>query len=300
LSDASPPPLPELDQVVIIGPGLLGASLGLSLKTRGYAGRVVGVGRRESTLDQAVQVGAIDRGVTRLEQTLATAEGRGKVLIVIALPVGKFDEAFRSIAPHQRSGLYITDVGSTKQSICASARKLLRDPTAFIPAHPMAGSEKQGPQHADPDLFEGKPCVLTPDADADAKAYEIVKKLWQALGMVLLHMTPADHDRHVAAASHLPHLLAVALIRSVEALGGIELASSGFRDTSRLASSNPPMRVDILASNREAVLGAIDQVQSELQALRKALTGTDTEPMLDMLENAKQFRDGWASREDKS
>ena len=281
--------MPDFPHITIVGTGLLGASLGLALKARGYLGTITGVARGVDTLARARAVGAIDRGETELAR--AVADGPG--LVVVAVPLGHFESVLAMLAPLQRPGLIITDVGSTKVGVCAMADRLLTNPGAFVPAHPMAGSERSGPDHADADLFVDKPCVLTPTEDTDAGALERIEEMWRSLGMDVVRMSPADHDDAVATVSHLPHALAALLMNVVEERGGLEIASTGLRSTSRLASGHPGMRADILTSNRAALLGSLDALQCHLETLKAALRDGRDDVVLDTLTNAKAVRDRW-------
>lgn len=284
----------DIRQIVIVGTGLLGGSVGLGVKATGFAGRIVGVGRRRETLDAAVGVGAIDEGATELGAALAAANAAGgKCIVVVAVPVSKFGEVFRDLAEHQRRGMYITDVGSTKLSVVADAKRYLKQPQFFVPAHPMAGSEQQGPEHAQGDLFRGRPCVLCPTADTDAAALAAVTELWEELGAVLHTMSADDHDHQVAAVSHLPHLAAVLLAHTADDIGPLGLASSGFRDTTRLACSNPPMRADIIMANREPIAEALDRFASRVNELRGMLRKGKDQELLDLLTDAQAIRREW-------
>ncbi len=285
----------DVQQITVFGTGLLGASVGLGLKAAGFTGAVVGVGRRQETLDRAQAVGAIDRGVLDFGQVAADTQ-----MALIAVPLGHFDAVFATLAQHDHPGLHITDLGSTKASVVASAA-VLPDPTRFCGSHPMAGSEAQGPDAALKDLFRGKPCVLTPGPDTQATTVALARSLWTTLGMNLLERSPEDHDRAVAAVSHLPHVLAVLLMNAADECGGLELGSTGLRDTSRLASSNPPMRRDILLNNRAAVVDTLDAFARHLGAFRDRLAqdpdASGAAPIstqvLDTLERAADIRHRW-------
>ena len=281
----------DVDQITIFGTGLLGASVGLGLKAAGFGGAVVGVGRRRETLDHARALGAIDRGVLDFGEVAADTG-----LALIAVPLSGFDAVFATLARHDHPRLYVTDLGSTKASVVAAAG-VLPDPRRFCGAHPMAGSEAQGPGAAMGDLFRGKPCVLTPGPDTDPRAVALSESLWTTLGMTLLRRSPEDHDRAVAAISHLPHVLAVLLMNAADDCGGLELGSTGLRDTSRLASSNPPMRRDILLNNRAAVVETLGVFARHLDIFRAMLAaGPDAiadAAVLDTLEAAAAIRAAW-------
>ena len=291
---SSRPVPPDVPQVVIVGPGLLGGSVGLGLKQAGYAGRVVGVSRTAETLAGAEAVGAIDEGFVELGPAVRVD---GRCLVVVCVPVGRFGDVFRQLAEHQRRGMVVTDVGSTKLSVTADAKRYLKQPQFFVPAHPMAGSERSGPQHADGGLFVGRPCVLCPEEATDADALATVRQMWESLGAVI-HLLSADaHDHEVAAVSHLPHLLSVLLTLTADDIGPLDLASSGFRDTSRLALSNPAMRHDIIAANRKPIAEALDRFASRLNELRGVVRkGKDAE-LLALLEGAQRRREQWGANE---
>jgi len=281
-------PQPDFGRVAIIGTGLLGASVGLSLRRLKLARQVVGVGRSARTLDEAQTLGAIDQATDDYAAALADAS-----LCIVAVPLSCFETVFRSIAPHDHAGLVITDVGSTKASVHAAANAALPDASRFVGSHPMAGSEKRGPGAARPDLLPGKPCIVTTEAGTNPDAAARVEGLWAALGMRVIRMSAADHDRQTAAISHLPHAAAVLLVQVAAQLGGWDIASTGFRDTTRLASSNPPMRADILDANRDAMLEALDAYAGQLDRLRAALQNEDRAALLALLEDSQQRRDQW-------
>ncbi|NBC11180.1 MAG: prephenate dehydrogenase/arogenate dehydrogenase family protein [Planctomycetes bacterium] len=285
---ASNTPQPDIGRVAIIGTGLLGASVGLALRRLGLAQRVIGVGRTTDTLVEAQALGAIDEGTDDYAAALADTS-----LCVIAVPLSCFGQVFRAIAPHDHVGLIITDVGSTKASVHAAAAAALPDPSRFVGSHPMAGSEKRGPSAASADLLPGKPCIVTTEPGTNPDAAALVEGLWAALGMRIIRMSAADHDRQTAAISHLPHAAAVLLVQVAAQLGGWDIASTGFRDTTRLASSNPPMRADILTANRAAMLEAIDAFAGQLDRLRTALDREDHAMLLDLLNDSQQHRDQW-------
>ena len=278
----------QVNQVVIIGTGLLGASIGLGLKRAGYAGEVVGLGRRASTLEAAQQRGAVDRVTTDFEE--AVADG---ALVLVAVPLGGFAAVFDALAKVRRAGLIVTDVGSTKANVLREASARLPASMPFVGSHPMAGSEQQGPGGSRADLFDGKPCIITQDGHAPDAAVATVEALWKTLNMSILRMSSQEHDRQTAAISHLPHAAAVAIISVVAELGGWEIASTGLRDTTRLASSNPPMRADIMTSNREQLVGVLDRFTEAVGRIREALANGDDENLLRLLQHAKQERDAW-------
>jgi prephenate dehydrogenase len=293
----------QAKQVTIIGTGLLGASLALALKARGYPGRIVGVGRREQTLEQARGLGCFDGLTTSTAEALEGARelagnpgGPGELhLAVLAAPLGHFKEIFVKVAASDDEKLIVTDVGSTKASVCAMANELLPGPTRFVGSHPMAGSEQQGPTAADATLFEGKPCVVTSNVGTEARAVELVESVWSCVGMRLVRMSPDEHDKAVALVSHLPHAVAALLVKVAtrDDGGTLNIASTGFADTTRIAAGDPGLWVDIFECNKDAVIGSVDQLMEALGRFREMLQGGDGEKMREMLEDAKRTRDGW-------
>ncbi len=289
----------DAKQVTIVGVGLLGASLGLSLRRAGFAGRLIGVGRGSAggqvSLDIAIQRGAIDQGVTDLADAVP-----GSDLVILGTPLGTFESLFKQLATLDHPQLVITDLGSTKANVQALAEKYLPEPRRFVGSHPMAGSEQQGPAAAQADLFDGnKPCIITPTSDCDAHALAMVRSLWDCVGMPILTMTPDDHDQQVAAISHLPHAMAVMLVHMAQQFGAWDVASTGFRDTTRLASSNPPMRLDIMHANRQALARALDAMAHEIDTLSAKLSDEDSTALLAYLETAKTKRESWLEPDSK-
>lgn len=285
MSDAMPF---QTETLVIVGPGLLGTSVALGLRDRGFSGQIVGVGRRPETLQQAEATGGYDE----LAADLPGAIGRA-TMVLIAVPLSGFRAVFEQIAAHGRPGLVVTDVGSTKASVIADAKAHLTDLTRVIGAHPMAGSEAQGPAGARADLFVGRPCVLTVARTDDPEAVASVESLWQTLGMRLVRMSPQEHDDQVAVVSHMPHLASVILMQVAEKLGGLGVASSGFRDTTRLASSNPPMRADIIEANRASIRNALSAFRVACDDMDRLLDEGDHESIVRMLEDVKSARERW-------
>ncbi len=280
----------RLQQVTIVGTGLLGTSLGLALKTRNLAERVVGVGRQVATVERARDLGAVDDVATDVAAAAAPSD-----LVVLATPLGQFPAVFAALASCDRPDLTVTDVGSTKADVCRLARTHLKRPQRFIGSHPMAGSERQGPDAGSADLFNGKPCILTPEADADPAALTLVRDLWLTLGMRVLVMAAPHHDAQVARISHLPHLLAVLLVDLAARHGSLDVASTGFADTTRIASGDPHIWADVFTSNRDAVLTAIDAFTADLAQARHLIAQGDPAQLLHWLTQSKTTRDNWQS-----
>jgi prephenate dehydrogenase len=273
------------NQATIVGVGLVGGSLGLALKKRGLARRVIGVGHRRESLQAARAAGAAD------ETFLDVAAGvRGSDLVVLATPVGLFADLLAQAAPALQSGAVVMDVGSTKRQVVAALEPLVPQGCAFVGCHPIAGSEQRGVAHAREDLFEGAVCVVTPTERTPPKALRRVVETWEALGMAVRTLSPELHDRLLAEVSHLPHVLAAALVRtaSEEALA---LAGPGWADTTRVASGDASLWCDILLTNADAVAEALKQTEDSLEAFRDALRKRDAERLRTLLHDAKTRRD---------
>ncbi len=278
----------HVKQITIVGTGLLGASCGLGLRAAGFAGLIVGVGRRIETPKRARRLGAVDTATTDLGPAV-----RNSQLVILATPLSSFAPLLEQLAKHLHEGLVITDVGSTKQQVCADARRLLPTPSHFVGSHPMAGSEQHGPDAARADLFHNKPCIITPEADTLSATQQTVEALWTMLKMRVLKMSPAQHDHQTARISHLPHALSVLLVELAAKHDALDLASTGFRDTTRLASGDPKVWLDIFATNHHAIAQAIDEFTQRLTQFRNHLTQGDQEAILQLLQQNKQTRDAW-------
>jgi prephenate dehydrogenase len=275
----------SLRHVTIIGAGLLGASIGLALKRRLAGVRVAGVGRRRESLRQALQAGAIDTAHLDVSEVAGRSD-----LVILATPVGAFESYLRAIRPLLKAGAWVTDVGSTKAEVVRAARRILGPRAPFLGSHPMAGSERKGPAHARADLFEGATCVLTPTATTPRALTARAERFWRMLGMKVVRMTPAAHDRAVAAVSHLPHI-ASALLALLPREADLAVAATGFRDVTRLAAGDPEMWRDILLTNRKELLRAIDSLAHSLGSARQIVARADAAAIEKFLQRAKTRRD---------
>jgi len=273
------------NQVTIVGTGLIGGSLGLALKAGGLAGRVVGVGHRPATLDRARACGAAD--VT----TLDLVEGvRGSDLVVLATAVGLFERLLAQAAEALAPGAVVIDVGSTKGEVVRRLEPLVPPGRAFLGCHPIAGSEKRGIDHARADLFRGAVCVLTPTPRTPPEALARVSATWKALGMRILVMDPEAHDRLLAEASHLPHVVAAALARTLRPEAA-PLTGTGWADTTRVAGGDPGLWRDIVMTNREGLLRALGRLEGALAEFRRAVETGDEAAVERFLAEAKAARD---------
>jgi prephenate dehydrogenase len=279
----------KLKTLTIVGVGLIGGSIGLAAKQRGLARRVLGAGRNPASLDAACRVGAIDEGHLDLVAAVKQAD-----VAVFCTPADRIAEQVLNTASSCLPGTLLTDAGSTKQTIVAAIDGRLTDGVAFVGSHPLAGSEKRGPEHADAGLFVNRWTVVTPTARTDPAAVERTKEFWQGLGARVRLMTPEEHDRALAVTSHLPHLAA-------SALAGIlspalhDLTASGFRDTTRVAAGDPALWSAIFAHNRQALLDALGLFSQRLDEFRSALEAGDRDAIDDLLIQARKIRDALGS-----
>lgn len=279
----------EYDTVAIVGVGLIGGSIGLAMRERKLARRIIGVGRRQTSLDAARQVGAIDQGVTNLAAGVAEAQ-----LLIVATPVDKIAERIVQASALVPPDCLITDAGSTKEEIVAKVDAALaarRGGPRFVGSHPLAGDHRTGPEHARADMFEGRTVVITPTEATRPAAITEVSGFWQSLGANVTSMMPAKHDAALAITSHLPHLVAVALAASTPA-EFLPLTASGWRDTTRIAGADAKIWQPIFAANRDSVLDALDVLSQTLAGLRESLEQGDYETLVATLEAAaKKKRD---------
>jgi prephenate dehydrogenase len=275
----------RLETLAIVGVGLIGGSIGIAARRRGIADRIIGVDQHADTLQLASSAGLIDESSLDLSQAASRAN-----LVVFCTPVDRIAAQVLGAAPHCRPGTLLTDVGSTKARIVAGIEEQLPPHVAFVGGHPLAGSEKQGPSHANPDLFVNRVVAVTPTARTKHIALAQIVSFWQSLGASVRQLSPEEHDDALALTSHLPHLVA-------PALAGIlpqhwrELTASGFRDTTRLAASNPALWATILRSNRNAVLRELDRYLNRLQQFHDALGKDDVNALLALLKEGKKAKD---------
>ncbi|MHC4481347.1 MAG: prephenate dehydrogenase [Planctomycetota bacterium] len=276
------------ENVAIIGPGLIGGSIGMALRRQGLARTVVGIGRRRESLDKAHEVGAIDRATLDPQAGVAAAD-----LVVLATPIGTFAELMAQVAPALKPEALLIDVASSKVKVVEVISSALRQrpDVAYIPTHPMAGSEQRGPAAADPDLFEGAICIVTPLPNTFPDTKSQVTHMWQALGATVVSMTPQAHDRAVARISHVPHLAAAALMALVHS-PQMRLCGKGLLDTTRVASGDPDLWMDICKSNREDIREALVEYVNLLQEMAEGLAHGNLARLRTILKEAKERRDG--------
>jgi prephenate dehydrogenase len=278
-----------LETIAIVGVGLLGGSLGLGVRERHLARRVVGIGRDLAKLREAENRQAVTDVTTDLAAGVRDAN-----LVIICTPVATVVDFVRQIAPHVGKGTLITDVGSTKATIVAGADKVLADGkglwAAFVGSHPLAGSEKNGVLFAKPDLFEERTVIVTPSDATNPEAADRVERFWQALGAKTLRVTPEEHDVAIAATSHVPHLVASALAAATLA-NDLPLAATGWRDTTRVAAGDVELWRQILLDNRVHTLNALARFETVMAAFRAALQANDSAALTRLLAEGKRNRD---------
>ncbi len=282
-------------KVVIFGVGLIGGSFALALRRAGQAAHIVGVGRSVQSLERARELGIIDAFATDVAAAVAGAD-----LILVAAPVAQTESILASIAPHLGEQAIVTDAGSTKSDVVAAARKALGARIAqFIPAHPIAGREKHGPEAALAELYEGKKVVITALPENSEADVETVAAAWRACGAVIHRLSAQQHDAVFASVSHLPHVLAFALVDDIAAKPHAETlfqyAASGFRDFTRIAASSPEMWRDITLANRAALLTEVDAYLVQLQGIREMIAAGDGAAIEQVYANAQHARLQWAA-----
>jgi len=280
-------------KIVVCGVGLIGGSFALSLKAAGVVDEVVGLGRKRETLEEALRLAIIDRIADGWADALNGAD-----LVLLGMPVGQMQSALQALAPHLGPDTVVTDAGSTKADVVTAARAALGDRVGqFVPGHPIAGAETSGPSAARADLYQQRRAVLTPLAENSATMLARVRDAWLTCGARVDELAPDAHDRVFAAVSHLPHLLAYALMHEFAGRDDAALlfgfAAGGFRDFTRIAGSHPEMWRDICIANRHALLGELDAYVAELLRLRVKLAGADAAGLAGMFDVARRARATW-------
>ncbi|MBW9334246.1 prephenate dehydrogenase/arogenate dehydrogenase family protein [Herbaspirillum sp. RU 5E] len=282
-------------KVVIFGVGLIGGSFSLALRRAGQAAHIVGVGRSLASLERAHALGIIDAIATDAAAAVAGAD-----LILVAAPVAQTEAILASIKPHLEARAIVSDAGSTKSDVVAAARKALGERIAqFVPAHPIAGREKHGPEAALAELYEGKKVVITALPENSETDVETVAAAWRACGAIIHRLSPQEHDAVFASVSHLPHVLAFALVDDIAAKPHAETlfqyAASGFRDFTRIAASSPEMWRDITLANRDALLTEVDAYLVQLQGIRAMIADSDGAGLEKIYASAQHARQQWAA-----
>ncbi|HHT9120031.1 MAG TPA: prephenate dehydrogenase [Candidatus Hypogeohydataceae bacterium YC41] len=290
----------SLGTVSIIGPGLIGGSIGLGLKGHNLAKKVIGVGHRESSLEKALEMCAIDQATKDLKEGVREAD-----VVILCTSVELIPSMAERVIPWMKNSAILTDVGSTKSYIVKKILGAIHElplqcqkDVKFIGGHPLAGSEQRGIEAAQPDLFQGALCILTPvrgngqanNSRESRRARDIIKGMWEALGAKVKFLSPEEHDLIMAFISHLPQLVAASLVNVLRP-GQKNFTARGFKDTTRIASSEPTLWQEIHLQNREALLEAITDFQEEIDLIKKALLKKDSKQLFARLKRAKNIRD---------
>ena len=281
-------------RLCIIGVGLIGGSLARALRRRADCPEIVGASRNAAHLQKALELGVIDRFETDLGKAVAGAD-----LVMVCVPLGAMEKVFAQIKDHLAPDAVLTDAGSAKACVVEAARRAFgRVPSRLVPGHPIAGTEQSGVEASFAELYEGRRVILTPLAETTVAATACVREVWEAAGATVSEMSVEHHDTVLAATSHLPHVLAYTLVDSLARLGDHDeifaYAAGGFRDFTRIASSDPVMWRDICLANGEAIVAMLDRFGTDLESMKTAIRAGDGETLLARFQAAKQARDGFA------
>jgi len=283
----------RIGKLVVVGVGLIGGSFALALKGALAVGRVVGVGRGAANIRRALELGIIDAAGALDRATFADAD-----LALLAVPVGQMRSVMRAIAPLLGARSVVSDAGSTKVDVVALARRELEEALSrFVPGHPIAGTEKSGAESAFADLYRGRRVVLTPIKGTEPGALALVRSAWEVCGASVSELEPREHDAVLAAVSHLPHVLAYALVDQVarhkNAKQLFSFAAGGFRDFTRIAASHPEMWRDICLANRKALLVELERYGGELERVKRMLERGDGKALEKLFSGARDARNRW-------
>ena len=289
---------PILNQITLIGVGLIGGSFVLDLKRLGLVRHVTGIDVNESNLERALERKVIDSAAVGIQaEHIAEAD-----LVLIATPVSTLGDICRTIAPLLRPDTVVSDVGSTKQSaLAAFARHLPQHLPQCVAAHPIAGSDRSGALAAQFGLYQDKKLILCPHETQNPEAEALVGRLWQAVGAHIFRMSAQEHDAVFAAVSHLPHILAFAYVHQIldhaDGATYLDFAATGFRDFTRIASSHPAIWTDICFANRDSLLKLLEGQQRQLEKIASLLRNGDSDGLYRYFAEAKQTRDDWLERQ---
>ena len=284
----------ELKKIVIFGVGLIGGSVALALKKADASVQIVGMGRSQQSLQTALDLGVIDVASFDIATALKDAD-----IVLISAPVAQTTSILSAIKPHLNTNTVVTDAGSTKDDVLICAKQILGNQfSQFVGGHPIAGAEKSGVTAAMADLFVGKNVVLTPSPETSVQALASVNNLWETCGAKVSQMSAETHDGIFATVSHLPHLLAFALVEDIASRPNaselFSFAASGFRDFTRIAGSHPEMWRDISLANKNALLNELIAYQAELSILKKLIENEDSHGLEALFERASVARNAWA------
>lgn len=280
-----------IPQLAVVGVGLIGGSLSLALKATGSVGKVVGIGRGQANLDKAMELRVVDSVTQDLVAGVADAD-----VVFLATPVLALGPVARQLMPHLKPGAILTDGGSVKQAVIDEIEPVLREDVHFVPGHPIAGTEYSGAEAAFASLYQGRRCILTPTPRTAPAALATVQAMWEAVGCDVVAMDVDKHDRVLAAISHLPHMVAYALVNAVGAYDRyqeniLEYSAGGFRDFTRIASSDPTMWRDIALTNRTALIEMMGQFETFFRELKDDVERGESERLFEFFRRSKESRD---------
>lgn len=282
---------PHFKRITLIGIGLIGSSIAREIKLHGLADEVVISTRSEETLKRAEELELGTHYTTSVANSVKDAD-----LIIVSVPVGASEVVAQQIAPHLKAGAIVTDVGSTKQSVIAQMQPHMPDNVHFIPGHPLAGTEKSGPDAGFLGLFKDRWCIFTPLPDTDQEAFDRLKGFWQVLGSRIDEMEPHHHDRVLAIVSHLPHIIAYNIVGTADDLETvaesevIKYSASGFRDFTRLAASDPTMWRDVCLHNKDAILEMLARFSEDLAYLQRAIRWGEGDKLFELFSRTRSIR----------
>ena len=286
-----------VNRLVVIGLGLIGSSLAAFVRERGLANQVIGISRRQSTLEIALKNGVVDDCAESLEQ-IAPELGSGDI-VVVAVPTLTVPQILQDCASNLSADVTVTDVASVKQSVVEAAENIYGEvPSQLVPGHPIAGSEKSGVTAANPNLFLDHRVILTPVGTTAADHLARVVGLWEAAGASVSTMSVQEHDQILAATSHLPHFLAYSLVDTLASMRDkndiFRYAAGGFRDFTRIAGSDPVMWRDIALANKDAIIDVMDQMMNNLEAMRSAIANGDSDYLANLFASARDARNQYS------
>ena len=281
----------NFDTVCIIGLGLIGGSIGLSMKKNNFESKVIGYAKTERTLSRAVERGLVDDAEKNLVKAVNGAD-----LIILATPLSTFKSIIKEIAPFLKKGSIVTDTGSAKFTVLEELKDLIPKDVEFIPGHPIAGTEESGPDSGFPELFENRWCILTPTKDNSEESVKRIKYFWELLGSKVEIMDALHHDKVLAITSHIPHLIAYNIVGTANDLANVtdsevvKYSAGGFRDFTRIAASDPKMWSDIFTYNSEAVIEMLDLFSNDLIKLKESILKKDTNMLFSSFEKTRNVR----------
>ena len=281
----------NFDTVCIIGLGLIGGSIGLSMKKNNFESKIIGYAKTEKTLSRAVERGLVDDTEKNLVKAVNGAD-----LIILATPLSTFKPIIKEIAPFLKKGSIVTDTGSAKFTVLEELKDLIPKEVEFIPGHPIAGTEESGPDSGFPELFENRWCILTPTKNNSEENVKRIKYFWELLGSKVEIMDALHHDKVLAITSHIPHLIAYNIVGTANDLANVtdsevvKYSAGGFRDFTRIAASDPKMWSDIFTYNSEAVIEMLDLFSNDLIKLKESILKKDTNMLFSSFEKTRNVR----------